>query len=408
VGIALAITLWVLPPLVVPAGRVPLLSRVVADRLGRVVLAAAPRRKAMAALAFGVVALCAPLLPKLVWVDDLSKLWRMDPSVVEEDRRVRERVSQWETGRLVIGLAPDRERAVALGAAVYERLEPLVASGQLGGVRSLESFLWPEARQRENLAALRADAGLPARVRSAFEAAGFRREAFAEFEQALAQEPPPPLSFEDLSHSPLADLVRPLLVDFGGDIAVNTFLQDVKSPQAVRAAIEGMPGVHFFDQREFLNEVYAQLRMTSMRQIFTGNLLVIALLLMRYRRLRPAVAAFFPSVLVTLLMLGGFAAFGVETNLLHVVGLVMVLGMGVDYGVFVVDSASDPEEMGITMLSTFLGSITTVLTFGVLAFSRHPALQALGVTIGIGILLSFLLAPLALLLLPDPRGGARA
>ena len=97
-----------------------------------------------------------------------------------------------------------------------------------------------------------------------------------------------------------------------------------------------------------------------MQQIFTGNFLVIVLLLVRYRRLRPAVAAFFPSVLVTLLMLGGFAVCGVETNLLHVIGLVMVLGMGVDYGVFVVDSAADPEEMGITMLSTFLGSITTV------------------------------------------------
>jgi predicted exporter len=77
--------------------------------------------------------------------------------------------------------------------------------------------------------------------------------------------------------------------------------------------------------------------------------------------------------------------------------------MGVDYGVFVVDTSADSEEMGITMLSTFLGSITTVLTFGVLACSRHPALQALGVTIGIGILLSFLLAPLALLLLPRTR-----
>jgi hypothetical protein len=84
----------------------------------------------------------------------------------------------------------------------------------------------------------------------------------------------------------------------------------------------------------------------------------------------------------------------------------MVLGMGVDYGVFVVDSASDPEEMGTTMLSTFLGSLTTVFTFGVLALSQHPALRALGVTIGVGILLSFLLAPLSLLLLR--AAGSRA
>jgi len=201
--------------------------------------------------------------------------------------------------------------------------------------------------------------------------------------------------------------VRPLLVDFGGQIAVNTYLQGVKSPEAVRAAVEDLPGVHLFDQREFLNDVYREFRVTTVRQIFLGNLLVIGLLLLRYRRLRPALAAFLPSALVFFVLLGSFAALGVETNLLHVVGLVMVLGMGVDYGVFVVDSASDPEEMGTTMLSTFLGSITTVFTFGVLALSAHPALRALGVTIGGGILLSFLLSPLALLVLPMKSGAGR-
>ena len=405
VAVALAITLWVLPPLVVPAERVPAASRIVSEQLGRLVLAAAPRRGLLAAISLAIVALCAPLLPRLVWVDDLTRLWTMDPQVVAEDGRVRERVSQFETGRLVIGLAPDREQALALGEAVHTRLAPLVASGQLEALRSLHALLWPEAIQTANLAALRADPTLPARVRGAFRAEGFRGEAFDAFERSLAQ-PPPPLAFEDLAASPLADMVRPLLVDFGGDIAVNTFLQGVQSPQAVRDAVADLPGVHFFDQRQFLNDVYAELRVASVRQIFTGNLFVIALLLLRYRRVRPAVAAFFPSLLVSLILLGGFALFGVETNLLHVVGLVMVLGMGVDYGVFVVDSASDPDEMGITMLSTFLGSITTVLTFGVLAFSRHPALQSIGVTIGIGILLSFLLAPLALMLLPAPKARA--
>jgi len=405
VAVALAITLWVLPPLVAPVERIPAASRFVSERLGRLVLAAAPRRGLLAAFSLAIVVVCAPLLPRLVWVDDLTRLWTMDPQVVAEDGRVRERVSQFETGRLVIGLAPDRERAIELGERVYERLAPLVATGELGALRSLHAFLWPQASQLANLAALRADPTLPARVRSAYEAQGFRGEAFDAFERSLA-EPPPPLTFEALASSPLADLVRPLLLDFGGEIAVATYLQGMQSPQAVRDAVADLPGVHLFDQRQFLNDVYAQLRMASVQQIFTGNLLVIALLLVRYRRIRPALAAFFPSVLVTLLMLGGFALFGVETNLLHVVGLVMVLGMGVDYGVFVVDSASDPEEMGVTLLSTFVGSITTVLTFGVLAFSRHPALQSIGVTIGIGILLAFLLAPLALLLLPTP--GARA
>jgi predicted exporter len=402
VAVALAITLWVLPPLVLPVARVPVASRFVVETLGRAVLALAPRRTAMAVLALGVVAVFTPLLPRLVWVDDMSKLWRMDPQVVKEDRAVRERVSQFETGRLVIAVAPDREQAMALGGAVQARLAPLVAAGELGATRSLLTFLWPESRQRENLAALRADAELPSRVRAAYQAAGFRAAAFDGFERALAQEPPPPLRLEDLAASPLADLVRPLLADFGDEVAINTFLQGVKSPEAVRRAVGDLPGVHFFDQLQFLNDVYAEFRSTTVQQIFTGNLLVIGLLLLRYRRLRPALAAFFPSLLVMLILLGSFAWLRVETSLLHVVGLVMVLGMGVDYGVFVVDSARHPEEMGVTMLSTFLGSITTVFTFGVLALSQHPALRALGVTVGVGILLSFLLAPLALVLVRGP------
>jgi len=64
--------------------------------------------------------------------------------------------------------------------------------------------------------------------------------------------------------------------------------------------------------------------------------------------------------------------------------------------------------MGTTMLSVFVGSFTAILTFGVLAISKHPALRALGMTIGGGLFLSFLLAPLALLLVEAPKRRVNA
>jgi len=344
----------------------------------------------------------------MVWVDDLSRLWRVDPALLSEDEQVRQRVSQFDTGRFVIALARDREEAIEKNDAVQGRLAALVAKGELGGMRSLHSFLWSQALQRANRAALLADPGLPARVVEAFSAEGFRGDAFRVFPAALADVSTPPLVFDDLVASPLADLVRPLLVHLGTDTAVITYLQGVRDPKLLQAALAPVAGVHFFDQREFLNAVYAEFRKTTLEQLFIGNGLVILLLLVRYRRLRPALAAFFPCTMVALLLLGGFAALGVETNLLHVVGLDMVMGMGVDYGIFVVDSAADPEEMGTTMLSVFVGSFTAILTFGVLAISKHPALRALGVTIGGGLFLSFLLAPLALLLVEASKRRANA
>jgi len=408
VGGALAVTLFVLPPLVSPAERVPALSRAVSRALGAVVLWLRPRPAVLAAVAGLILVLSVPLLPRLVWVDDLTKLWRVDPALLAEDQRVRERVSQFDTGRFVIALAPDREAAVVKNDAIHGRLAALAAKGELVGMRSLHAFLWSKELQRENRAALLADPGLPARVVDAFSAEGFRASAFAGFPAALADESTPPLAFEDLAASPLADLVRPLLVELGSDTAVITYLQGVRDPKALQAALAPVAGVHFFDQQQFLNDVYAEFRKTTLEQLFIGNGLVILLLFVRYRRLRPAVAAFFPCTLVALLLLGSFAALGVETNLLHVVGLDMVMGMGVDYGIFVVDSAADPEEMGTTMLSVFVGSFTAILTFGVLAISKHPALRALGVTVGGGLFLSFLLAPLALLLVGAPKRRVNA
>ena len=137
-----------------------------------------------------------------------------------------------------------------------------------------------------------------------------------------------------------------------------------------------------------------------------GNLLVLLLVLARYRRLRPALAAFLPCLLVTLLLLGLFAVSGTDLNLLHVVGLVLVTGVGVDYSIFVVDAARGRRGYEATMLGLVVCCLTTVSTFGLLAASVHPALRAIGTTVGLGVLLSLLCSPVALLLLgAAPEAG---
>ena len=148
--------------------------------------------------------------------------------------------------------------------------------------------------------------------------------------------------------------------------------------------------------------MYSEYRVRSTNVLVMGGLVVFALLFARYRRLRPTLAAFLPSVLVAGLLIALAAAVELEVNILHVMGFTLVLGMGVDYGIFIVDSAQSTEEVGITMLSLLLSCLTTIFIFGVLAISQHPALSAIGVTAAVGIALSFLLAPIALVLVQAP------
>ena len=90
----------------------------------------------------------------------------------------------------------------------------------------------------------------------------------------------------------------------------------------------------------------------------------------------------------------------VKTNLLHVLSLLMVLSMGVDYRVFLVECGRQ-GNLGPTTMSLSGSALTTMLSFGLLALSSTQALRAIGLTVGIGMALSFLLAPL------DPHHHAR-
>jgi predicted exporter len=398
VGAAVLASLLMLPDLLPRRRRALPASQSLAVRLGPWIPALGRHRGMLALVPVAVAVLGAVALPRLHWHDDLSKMSRLDPDMQAEDERVRQRVSDLDGGRFVIALGADAEAAAARNEEVHRRLAELVNGGKLGGQRSLHDLYFPRELQERNLAALRADPSLPARLDAAFASAGFRRGTTAPFAAALAA-PPPPLGLAELRASPLGELASSLVLELGQRTAVITYLRDVRDPDALAAALAGLPDVHLFEQRSFLNDIYARFRDHTLRQIALGSAAVMLLLIFRYRDWRRATAAFLPSLLVPVIVLSGFALAGVETNLLHAVSLLIVMGMGVDYGIFIVDSAEDGSELPAALVSCLLCCLTTILSFGALALSTQPPLRAIGTTTGAGIALALVLAPVSLLLL---------
>ncbi len=393
---ALGASLWIVPDLLPLVPPLPARASRVAERFAA--LHAALERAPRPALALPLAAALAAglLVPRIQWQDDMSQLAELDPALLEEDTRVRKRVGAPESGHFVVALADGGSEALERNDALQAKLQPLVSDGTLEGVRSLHGLVWSASLQQRNEAALRAEPALAERVDAAFAAEGFRPGAFVPFADALRAEPPAPLTLEEVQASPLGELERPFTFELSGRIAVVSYLEGLRDPAAVRAAGAGEPDVYVLDQKTFVTDVYGEFRQTTLRQLAVGALLVVLLLALRYRRLRPTLAAFLPSAVVALLLLGGLALSGTRTNLMHVMSLVMVMGMGVDYGVFLVDSARARGEVGATMVSLLMSCLTTAFVFGTLAISDQPALRAIGLTTGVGILLSYALAPITL------------
>jgi predicted exporter len=240
-----------------------------------------------------------------------------------------------------------------------------------------------------------------------FAAADFRPEAFAPFTQALAAEAPAPLGYDELAQSQLAGLVRSFRVPLREGTAFITFLERVRDPDAFGARMGALPGVRFVDQQRELARGHALYQERTLKLVLLGIAGVFALLLARYRRLAPTVAAFAPAALAAAVTLAVLGLWGRPLDLVGMSALLMVVSMGVDYGVFLVDASHSEEERRIALLSVFMAASTTVLGFGMLALSRHPMLSMIGVTATVGMLASLVLAPTTLVLVGHGRAAEK-
>jgi len=85
-----------------------------------------------------------------------------------------------------------------------------------------------------------------------------------------------------------------------------TYLRGGASSSRSRARSPASTNVHVFDQKTFMTRL-PRVRITTINQIGVGSGLVVLVLALYYRRLRPALAAFLPSLLV-----GGAVVAGVS------------------------------------------------------------------------------------------------
>lgn len=404
---ALLCTRWLLPPFLPRTPTPTRLHRRVSDRLGEWMKRLGASRRALLVLPLLSLVACALGLAKLEWVDDVRVLNTFDADLMAEDETVRAAVSRMDSGRFVIAWGEDDESALERNDEVFARLTEAREAGELSRFRSIHSLLWSRDLQRRSFEALHSSPGLFDRLVHALEAEGFVTGSFSPFRDVIEGDPPEPLTYQELAESPLGSLVSSFRVELeGGRVAYLTLTRGA-DVDAIERRLEGLDGVRLFDQSRFLQAAYGAFRQQTLEMIGVGLVLVFLLVLARYRRLGPSLAAFLPAVLAAATSLSLLVLAGYEANLMHLVALLLVLSMGVDYGVFMVESRRYEEGPAPTVMSLVVACVSTVLSFGLLAMSANPALRALGLVTGIGVLLSLLLAPTAWLLLGPPPEDAK-
>jgi predicted exporter len=126
--------------------------------------------------------------------------------------------------------------------------------------------------------------------------------------------------------------------------------------------------------------------------MWLAGLIIVLVLLIYYRSLRLLALSTLPLIVGLVTLSGIMVIFHLDFNFLNCIVLTMIIGIGIDDGVHLVNTFSQAKN-ATTMLegvsqtgrAVILTSLTTLVGFGSIALSHYPGLRSMGYVACIGI-----------------------
>lgn len=401
---AAAFTRFVLPQLC-PAGLVIRDIDGIGVRLGGIVDKLAALHWSVPLLALAAAATVFAHRDTL-WNPGLGGLSPIPAEAQALDQSLRAELGAPDLRYLIVVGAGEREASLAAAERIGRELQPLVTRGVIAGFDSPTRFLPSAATQRARQQALPAPDELAQRLPVALRDLPLRAGKLQPFVDEIARARAQPLlTPESLAGSTLAlavdglllqgsagwSAVLPLRAPQGADGQLQTIDADAIR-QALAAA--GQPQALFVDMLAETNGLYATYLDEAILLSLAGLAAIVAVLAAALRSPARLVRVLLPLVAAVLLVVAGLALAGEKMTLLHLVGLLLTAAVGSNYALFF-DRSGHPAadaDTPRTLASLAIANCTTMIGFGVLAFSQVPVLRAIGITVGPGAVLALLLS----------------
>ncbi|MBK7541871.1 MAG: MMPL family transporter [Candidatus Competibacteraceae bacterium] len=330
-----------------------------------------------------------------LWENDLAALSPVPRELLRLDQELRTALGAPEVGHLIAVTAPDAETALRASETVGAYLARRQAEGALAGYDGAMRYLPSLHTQQQRRAALPEAEALAANLKAGLAGSPFKPDLFAPFLDAVAAaRTASPLRPDEVKETLLGVRVRSLLVAGERGWTALLPLSGVRSAAEVAIGLPSLPEgrAYYLDLRAETNRLVTEFREAALLRLLYGSALIVAVVWLGLRRCRHVAAALAPVLLALVFTVALLLALGERLSLFHLVSLLLVVGVGVDYGLFFSRPATDMDLRRRTLHALLVCCGSALTVFAMLATSALPALRAIGLTVSLGVAASFIAA----------------
>ena len=339
-----------------------------------------------------VLVICLYGLTKVRFEGDVTTLNRLSPEVQRDSDRFLEIWGNFSP-TLVAVRGKTLDEALEANDRLYATLLELQRKGTLGEFSSIAPILPSPLLQQENLAKWKAfwSPERRAAIRSTLTHAsvehGFSSGVFDPFYESIDRRPSP-ITLQDYEGTALDQLIKvKIATNSSGSSVLSSFLLTDRSMlDAVSKRIaEVVPGAVVMDKRYFVEHMTSLIGGDFNKLVLVACLAIAFCLYLFLLRLELVLVNMIPvglSVVVTLGMLG---LLGIDINLMSILFVVFIFGVGVDFSVFLMSSELDKykgmaDRNALSYGAVIICGCTSMGGFMSLVFARHAALFSIGAT----------------------------
>lgn len=325
--------------------------------------------------------------------DDIRLLQHQRPDLQAEDKRIRRLIGGLDVSRFIIVRGKTVESVLHGQEEATRRLEKLAQNNLHLDYQSLAPLVPSNKTQIENQTLIRENLlQSPNVLKEGLLKIGFSQGIVEKFIQNVLDPELQVFTLNDWLKNPISKPFRHLwLGKIEKDYVSLILLGSKHDPMLIESALDGIPGVKYINQTDSISSLFRKYREEMIKIAGISYLIILLFLLGKYR-LKKTLKIIGAPFLATLLTFALFSLSGLSLNLLHIVSSFLILGIGVDYTIFFMEG----RQASVTGLAVLLSALTTLMSFGLLYLSNNPALEAVGLTVSLGIAFSLLLSPLAL------------
>ncbi len=332
-----------------------------------------------------ILAVCIWSGHKISFDGDLNRLNYKSPELIGIEKHFRDTWGDLQGKAMLFSEGDDLDSALEKNEKLFNSLEKGLS---ISSITSIAPIIPSTATQKTNINNWKlfwSDNKLKVEtlLKKEGNILGFTDDAFDPFIKSLDTEPQL-ITTESLGKTGIKGLIDALILPDNNMVRILTLVPDNDETRALFQDKEILKDNKFVS-RKFIGEVIRKTVGHDFIRFIIGAMLVIIILLIPlFRDFKKVMLSMIPVISGIIFMFGVMGITGISINIFNVISSILIIGLGIDYGIFMVCRCSEEYEHD-TDTAVLLSGLTTLTGFGALAFARHPALFSIGITVLLGI-----------------------